>query len=175
MPRTSGCVATPARPSSRVTLVYISRRFGLWTRALFTIPFMGMFVYAIWTALTKGSTAIIRGVPSSFPEWTQSVLLGGMLALLAYICWSVLRLKRVVLVDDHLLISSLRQEVRVPLADVLSIEWTQKAEDFNTPEAAIVLREPTALGDYIVFEPRSSEAFELLRSKIEHADAVTTD
>jgi hypothetical protein len=167
-------VPTPARPGRCVTRIYISRRFGLWGGALFTIPFMGMFVYSIWEALTEGSAAIVRGVPPSFPGWTRWIVLVGMLGVLAYLCWSVLRLKRVVLVDDHLLISSLTQEVTIPLEDVLSIQWTQKAEDFNTPEAALVLREPTALGDYIVFEPRSSEAFELLRSRIEHVEAGTT-
>ncbi len=60
----------------------------------------------------------------------------GVFALaVIYLSWSVIRLKRVALVDDQLMVSSLTTQVEIPLEQVESLEWTQKAEDFNTPEA----------------------------------------
>jgi hypothetical protein len=81
-------------------------------------------------------------------------------------------LKRVTLVDDRLLIENLKRRVEIPLGDIQTLEWTQTAADFNTPEAALVLRRPTPFGTYILFTPLSEDAFDLLRSRIEAADTT---
>jgi hypothetical protein len=134
---------------------------------------MAMIVYAAWKAVTEGISSVVQGSPSSFPGWCNWILLVVWAAATIYLCWSVIRLKRVALVGNRLLINSLVTNVEIPLGQVQSIQWTQEAADFDTPEASLVLRQPTALGTYILFEPRSCAAFELLRSKIEAANTVT--
>jgi hypothetical protein len=142
-----------------VNRVYISSPFALWRGVLFPVPFIAMLVYTTNKAFTDANPTVMGGV--SFGVFAMAVI---------YISWSVIRLKRVALLDDQLMVSSLTTHVEIPLEQVESLEWTQKAEDFNTPEARILLREPNALGMEIHFEPRSSAAFDLLRSKIEAAN-----
>jgi hypothetical protein len=155
-----------------VTRVPISSPLALWRGVLFPIPFLAMLVYAGWKALT-GEISSIAAVPPGSPGWSKWLVLVVWTAVTIYLCWSVMLLKRVTLVDDRLLISNLTTNVDIPLSEVQSIQWTREAADFNTPEASLVLRQPTALGTDILFEPRSAAAFELLRAKIEAANTAT--
>jgi hypothetical protein len=147
---------------------HISSPFALWRVALFPVVFLAMFLYVAWKAATGDISAVIHVLPG-FPEWSRWLVLTAGGAFTIYMCRMFMVLKRVTLVHDRLFIDDLTTRVEIPLSQVQSIEWTQTAADWNTPEAALVLRQPTPFGTYILFEPRSEEAFELLSSRIEES------
>jgi hypothetical protein len=135
--------------------------------ALFPVPFALMLLYMVWKALNGGISSVVSGLPADFPDWGKWLILVGLVAAVAYGCWRWASARQVTLVDDQLLIRSLTASARVPLSQVESIEWTQRPGDNETAEAMIVLCVPSAVGRHIIFEPKSVDAFELLRSKVD--------
>ena len=150
-----------------MTRVDISRESALVQAALFPVPFALMLLYMVWKALNGEISSVVVGLPAGFPDWGRWLILVGLAAVISYVCWHWANVKQVTLVDDQLLIRSLTASARVPLSQVESIEWTQRPSDSDTAEAIMVLGVPTAVGTRIVFQPKSAEAFELLRSKVE--------
>jgi hypothetical protein len=132
---------------------------------------MVVSAFFTWAILTRGMATVIH-VPSGSPDWVSWLVFAALQAAILYLCWRTLHVKRVALVDDHLLVDTLMRKSLIPLERVLSIEWTGRTGQTEMPTAALVLSESTVFGSYIVFEPRSAEAFELLRSKIERSDTV---
>jgi hypothetical protein len=150
-----------------VTRVDISSEYALVKAALFPVPFALMLLYLVWKALNGEISSVVVGLPADFPEWGRWLILVGLGGVISYACWQWATVKQLTLIDDQLLIRSLTASARVPLSQVESIQWTQRPENSDTAEAMIVLGVPTAVGTHIVFEPKSAEAFELLRSKVE--------
>ncbi|HEY6927291.1 MAG TPA: hypothetical protein VI653_27695 [Steroidobacteraceae bacterium] len=122
----------------------------------------------VWEALRGGISSVVVGFPAAFPEWGKWLTLAGLVVVIAYIArrWAITR--QVTLVDERLWVSSLTAAISIPLSQVEYVLWTQSPADSDTLEAMIVLSAPTTFGQRIVFQPKSAEAFELLRSKIEH-------
>jgi hypothetical protein len=150
-----------------VTRVDISHGFTLAKAIVFPATFAVMLLCFVWKALNGEVSSVVVGLPADFPDWGKWLILVGLAAVISWVCWQWATLKHVALVDDQLLIRSLTASARVPLSQVASIEWTQRPDDSDTAEAMIVLCVPTAVGTHITFEPKSAEAFELLRSKVE--------
>lgn len=135
--------------------------------ALFPVPFAFMLLYMVWEGLNGRISSVVVGLPADFPDWGRWLILVGLGGVVSYCCWRWATVKQVMLVDDQLWIRSLTASARVPLSQVESIEWTQSPGDSDTLEAMMVLSVPTAVGTRIVFGPKSAEAYELLRSKVE--------
>jgi hypothetical protein len=159
--------------SEAVTREYISSPVAAYIAALFPIPFLTILVYLVWKAVTGGVSTVVRDLPPASPDWGRWLFLIVMAVITIYSCRRIMVLKRVTLVDDRLSIENLTTRIEIPLGQVLSLEWTQTAADFNTPEAALVLRNPTPFGTYILFTPRSEDAFERLSARIEAAGTTS--
>jgi hypothetical protein len=127
-----------------------------------------MFLYMAWKAATGDISAVVHVLPG-WPDWSKWLVLTVWAAFTIYVCRMFMVLKRVTLIDDRLFIDNLTTRVEIPLSQVQSIEWTQRPADWNTPEAALVLRQPTPFGTYFLFEPRSEDAFDVLCSRIEES------
>lgn len=149
-----------------MTQIDISRSSTLIEGVLFPIPFIAMQIYMFWEAVNGRISSLVRGLPAGVPDWSKWLLLIALMIPTSYFCWRLTTLRLVTLIGDRLWIQSWTKTVNVPITRVATVYWTQKLEDGNTPEAVIVLREPTALGQEIRFEPRTPAAFELLCSKV---------
>lgn len=81
----------------------------------------------------------------AFPFFAVATIVGG-----AFIYWSVVRLKRVQLDGNCLVVSNYFATVRIPLSDVSLMEGTV----LISPELVFVsLRRPSRFGNKIVFMP----------------------
>ena len=155
--------------SLTVTRIDISRQSALVEAALFPVPFVLMTLYMVWQALTGkiSSVVVVQGSPANFPDWGRWLVLVALIAVISFACWRLANLKRITLIEGRLLVRGLTASVNIPLTQVESIQWTQEPAGDSTLQAMIILRTATSVGRHIRFEPKSAEAFELLRSRLE--------
>ena len=110
----------------------------------------------LWIGGFSLVTLLMFLVPDSFhgsmdvraARWifAGATLVGG-----GFIYWACMRLKKVTLVGDILIVSNFRDEIQVPLRDIETVSGSLSV----SPELIwIEFRRPTAFGSKIVFMPK---------------------
>jgi hypothetical protein len=92
----------------------------------------------------------LRMPPGVTPEYGWVLLLAIAVLAGVIIWWTVRSLVRLDLDDDELVISNYRSEIRVPLANVVSISGRSKT---NPPRYTLTFEEPTEFGQRVSFLP----------------------
>jgi len=127
-----------------------------------TWTFFYKFVFpTLWIGMFAMGTLLMFVVPDSFKgggdvreiRWffAGATVVGG-----AFIYWACIRLKKVSLDANTLVVSNYRHQVEVPLRDVEAISGSL----FMSPELIwLRLRNPTILGTKVVFMPKVRLSF----------------
>ena len=111
------------------------------------------------------------------PAWEKWVFLG-FLILLGFLCGRVMRLKKVVLTDDALVVSNYVRSIRVPLPTIyaggiepdafvgVGIRVGPVGIHDRRPLVGLEFQHETAFGRFIEFIPKSEEALAELRKRL---------
>ena len=122
--------------------------------------FMKVIVPVVWITLFSMGTLLLFASPAAsearaggLPDGTMKwIFLVATIAGTAFMYWACIRLKRVALDGDSLLVSNYLREVRIPLGeieDVTENRWV------NIHPVTIHFRHETEFGNSVVFMPRA--------------------
>lgn len=118
-------------------------------KIVFPVLWIGVFGAVTFVLFFAGDSLPGRNRTSPPPE-TRWFVLGAGIVGSAVVFWSCGRLKRVDMDDRYLLLSNYREEIRVPLAEVVAVHENRW---LSLHPITLEFRRPTPFGERVVFMP----------------------